>query len=89
MFCLVCKSVFSIKNCGKADIKQHITKAKKHLSAVSSMSSNDKVTSFFFNKAQLVYLMKVRVSQQKRGYFNFIQSYIIIPLDQWTAHQPF
>lgn len=48
VFCSVCKSVFSIENGGRADIKQQITKAKKHLRAVSSTSSNDKVTSFFF-----------------------------------------
>jgi hypothetical protein len=47
VFCSVCKSVFSIENGGRTDIKQHITKAKKYLRAVSSTSKNDKVTSFF------------------------------------------
>jgi len=38
VFSSICTSVFSIENGGRADIKQHITKAKKHLRAVSSTS---------------------------------------------------
>lgn len=89
VFCSVCKSVFSIENGGRADIKQHITTAKNIYVQYLLRQVMIKLQFFFKNKAQLNYLMKVSVSQQEKGYFHFIRTSIIILLDQWTAHQPF
>ncbi|VVC38687.1 Hypothetical protein CINCED_3A021722 [Cinara cedri] len=42
VFCTICKSVFSKEHGGLSDIKQHTTKVKKHLLALSAASKNEK-----------------------------------------------
>jgi hypothetical protein len=44
MLCTICKSLFSIEHGSRSGILQH---KKKHLTAVSSMSCRQKVTSYF------------------------------------------
>lgn len=49
VLCTECKSIFSIEHGGISDIKQHLQK-RKHLLAVSSSSSANKLSSYFINK---------------------------------------
>lgn len=40
VFCTLCKSLFTIQNGGRSDIRQHLNQ-KKHLLAVSSSSTTE------------------------------------------------
>ena len=51
VLCTECKSVFSIEHGGISDIKQHLQK-RKHVLAVSSSSSANKLASYFINKGK-------------------------------------
>ena len=46
----ICKSVFSLEHGGLSDIKQHTTKVKKHLLALSAASKHATCNFFFFLK---------------------------------------
>ena len=53
VLCTECKSVFSIEHGGISDIKQHLQK-RKHVLAVSSSSSANKLTSFLLKNGKVI-----------------------------------